>query len=69
MSEVSHRGLARRRVAVRRRAVLMMPKGERPHPWRPEMRSRQTHCAASQLVLLTPGPSPSTAPIRFFRRV
>jgi hypothetical protein len=29
-----HRGLARRRVAVRRRAILMVAKGERPQPRR-----------------------------------
>jgi hypothetical protein len=32
--ERRHRGLARRRVAVRRRAVLMATKGERPQPRR-----------------------------------
>ena len=30
--ECCHRGLARRLVAVRRRAVLVMAEGERPHP-------------------------------------
>src|SRR5262249_5303006 len=34
LSECRHRGLARRLVAVRARAVLMMSKGERPHPRR-----------------------------------
>src|SRR5262245_51834903 len=34
LSERRHRGLARRLVAVRRRAVLMVAKGERPHPRR-----------------------------------
>jgi hypothetical protein len=32
MSEVSHRGLACRRVAVRRRAVLVVAESERPYP-------------------------------------
>src|SRR5262249_58420043 len=34
LSERRHGGLARRLVAVRRRAILMMFKGERPHPRR-----------------------------------
>jgi len=32
LGERRHRGLARLLVVVRRRAILMMPKGERPHP-------------------------------------
>src|SRR5262249_1596112 len=32
LRERRHRGLARRRVAVRRRAVLVVPEGDRPHP-------------------------------------
>jgi len=38
-----HRGLARRRVAVCRRAVLMVPKGERPHPRRTDRRGGCLH--------------------------
>src|SRR5262245_29382189 len=34
LRERRHRGLARHLVAVRRRAILMMSKGERPHPRR-----------------------------------
>src|SRR5258708_36851566 len=34
LCERRHRGLARRRVAVRRCAVFMVPDGERPHPGR-----------------------------------
>src|SRR6266404_1379299 len=34
LCERCHRGLARRFVAVRRRAILMLPKGQRPHPRR-----------------------------------
>jgi hypothetical protein len=34
LGERGHRDLARRLVAVRRRAVLMVPEGERPHPRR-----------------------------------
>ena len=41
-----HRGLARRGVAVRRRAVLMMPEGQRPHPRRPDRRGLCFHDAA-----------------------
>src|SRR5262245_59654640 len=32
LGERRHRSLARRRIAVRQRAVLMMPKGQSPHP-------------------------------------
>src|SRR5262249_52529130 len=35
LGERRHGGLARRLVAVRRRAILMMSKGERPHPRHP----------------------------------
>src|SRR6516164_9954035 len=35
LGERRHRGLARRLVAVRRRAVLMLAESERPHPRRP----------------------------------
>src|SRR6516225_9404860 len=34
LGERRHRSLARRLVAVRRRAILMMSKGQRPHPRR-----------------------------------
>jgi len=36
-----HRGLARRLVAVRRRAILMMPKSQRPQEHEERVRSRQ----------------------------
>jgi hypothetical protein len=38
LCECRHRRLARRLVAVRRRAVLMLPKGQRPQPRRPDRR-------------------------------
>jgi len=34
LGERGHRGLARLGVAVRRRAILMMPEDQRPHPRR-----------------------------------
>ena len=34
LGERRHRGLARRRVAVRRRAIFVVPKIQRPHPTR-----------------------------------
>jgi hypothetical protein len=36
--ERRHRGVARGLVAVRRRAVLVISEGERPHPRRPDRR-------------------------------
>jgi len=42
-AERRHRGLARRLVAVRRRAVLMMPKGERTQPRRALRRCHRLH--------------------------
>jgi hypothetical protein len=36
-----HRGLARRRVAVRRRSIFMLAKGQRPHPRRTYSRGLQ----------------------------
>jgi len=42
-AERCHRGLARRLVAVRRRAVLMMPKGERTQPRRALRRCHRLH--------------------------
>src|SRR5262249_28958522 len=38
LGERRHRRLARRRVAVRRRAVLVVPEGEGPHPGRADWR-------------------------------
>src|SRR5262249_48243585 len=39
LRERRHRGLARRLVAVRRRAILVVTEGERPHPRRSYRRS------------------------------
>jgi hypothetical protein len=36
--ERRHRGLARRRIAVRRHPILVVPEGERPHPGRTDWR-------------------------------
>jgi hypothetical protein len=44
--ERRHRCLACRRVAVRWRAILMMPKGQRPQPWRSLGRCGGSHDAA-----------------------
>src|SRR5262245_24493915 len=46
LRERRHRGLARRRVAVHRRAILMLPEGERPHPRRTNRRGCRFHDAA-----------------------
>src|SRR5262245_59052892 len=43
LSERCHRGLARRVVAVRRRAVLVMAESERPHPRRANGRGMHLH--------------------------
>lgn len=42
--------LARRREAVRQRAVLMMFKGERPHPRRAYRRRMHLHDAADDIT-------------------
>jgi uncharacterized protein (DUF2126 family) len=49
LSERRHRGLARRGVAVRQRAVLSVP--ERPHPWRTDRRRVHLHDAADDFAL------------------
>src|SRR5262249_19000914 len=46
LREGRHRGLARRGVAVRRGAVLVMPEGERPHPRRTKGRGVNLEDAA-----------------------
>ena len=46
LGERRHRGLARRRVAVRRRAVLMLAKGERPRPRHSDRRAVGEHVIA-----------------------
>jgi hypothetical protein len=50
-----HGGLARRFVAVRRRAILMLPKGERPHPRRSDRRRVYLEDAPSAAIGLLPG--------------
>src|SRR6266446_9407746 len=61
LGERSHRCLARRLVAVRRRAILMMPKGERPQPRRSLWRARGSHDSANHdpvrehvVIVITP---------------
>src|SRR6516165_8639111 len=44
--ERRHRDLARRRVAVRRRAVLVAAKGQRPQPWLAGRRGSRLHDSA-----------------------
>src|SRR5262245_25827101 len=46
LSERHHCGIARRLIAVCRRAVLVMAEGERPHPRRPDRRGLCFHDAA-----------------------
>src|SRR5215510_6388077 len=43
LRECCHRGLARRLVAVRRPAVLVLAKGERPQPWLADRRGSRLH--------------------------
>src|SRR5262249_17876613 len=67
LCERRHRGLARRRIAVRWRAVLMVAKGQRPHPRRTLRRGVHLHDAADDgtigehivvvVVPLTGGPA------------
>src|SRR6516225_7787095 len=46
LRECCHRGLARRLVAVRRPAVLVLAKGERPQPWLADRRGGRLHDSA-----------------------
>src|SRR5262249_47246081 len=46
LRECCHRGLARRLVAVRRPAVLVLAKGERPQPWLADRRGSRLHDSA-----------------------
>jgi hypothetical protein len=49
LGESRHRGLARRGIAVRRRAVLMVPKGERPH--HPRLTYRRGSCLYDESLI------------------
>jgi hypothetical protein len=51
LRERRHRGLARRLVAVRRRAVLVVPKIQRPHPRRTYRRGGGLYDAADYDVV------------------
>ena len=51
LGEGCHRSLARRLVAVDRRAVFVVTVGERPEPWRAHGRGGSFHDAADDLAL------------------
>src|SRR4029077_12137016 len=61
LGERRHRGLARRLVAVRRHAVLMVAKGQRPHPRRAlrcrvHLHDAADDCAVGENVEVVVGP-------------
>src|SRR5258708_13961289 len=51
LAKSCHCSLAGGCVAVRRRTILMMPKGERPHPWRSHWRGVHQHDAADDTAV------------------
>src|SRR5262249_22731869 len=51
LSERRHRSLARRLIAVRRRAVLVVAEEQCPHPWLTYRRGRCFHDAADHLAV------------------
>ena len=51
LRERRHRGLARCFVAVRRRAILVLPEGERPHPRRADRRGVGLEDATDNLAV------------------